>query len=592
VARDFCAADDCPPRRGESFVIERPTYRSLLACALALMIAGNLGAVVLAQQVPPSTSPGIQERRLEQPPSPRAEPPVIVPETPLQAPPPGAQDIVLTLTGVVLSGNTVFSDAELAPLWEPYLGREVTLAELWAIPAAITVHYRNAGYVLSRALIPPQQISGGTLQVQIIEGYVDNVIIEGEVTGTRWFVDHAIERIEQSRPLRADVLERYLLLLNDLPGVSAESILRPSPIEPGASELVVVWKESRVAGSAQVDNFGTRFLGPVEFSGTVVGNNLFGRYGITELRGVVTAQVEELQYVSLRQGIPITPEGTLLSVGGSYTWTEPQQLDGLQGMDPDGHSLFVSTLLTHPLIRTRSRNLSLFGGFRLQNSDNDLLGTTISQDRTRVLTGGGSVDFIDRFGGITLAGIDLAQGLDVLGARDEDDDPPPSRGEADPNFTRLAAAITRQQALGGGFALLGAVSGQYSFDPLPASEQYGIGGEVFGRGYGPYEIAGEQAFAGKLQLQYGAPWRTTTLAGVIDSWLAYTFADGGVVWHKSDPDNSSDSLTSAGIGLDLNLAYDVSGTLIVAQPISRDPTTLHNPDDRYPRAFFRLTKRF
>lgn len=563
----------------------------VIAVTFGVIVAASLTAA-LAQQVPPSVSPGIQERRLEQPPTPRAEPPIVVPETPLPGPPAGAEEIKVTLTGVSLSGNTAFAEAELAPLWEPYLGHEVTLAELWAIPAAITVHYRNAGYVLSRALIPPQEITSGILQVQIIEGYIDNVIIEGELKGTRSFIDHAIEKITESRPLRADVLERYMLLLNDLAGVSAQSILRPSPIEPGASELVIVWEESRVAGSIQADNFGTRFLGPVEFSGTLVGSNLYGRYDMTELRGLVTAQVKELQYVALRHGIPITTEGTLLSLGGSYTWTEPQELDGLKDTDTDGQSLFASTIVTHPLIRTRSRNVSLFGGFRLQNSDNDVLGTTISKDRTRVLTAGGSVDFVDRFGGITLAGVDLAQGLDIFGARDEDDNPAPSRGEADPNFTRLAASISRQQLLGGGFSLLGAISGQYSFDPLPASEQYGIGGEIFGRGYGPYEIAGDQALAGKLQLQYGAPWRAAALAGVVDSWLAYLFADGGVTWQKSDPNNNSDSLSSGGVGLDLNLAYDVSGTLIIAQPISRDPTTLHNPDDRYPRAFFRLTKRF
>ncbi|MEM7023054.1 MAG: ShlB/FhaC/HecB family hemolysin secretion/activation protein, partial [Pseudomonadota bacterium] len=347
-----------------------------------------------------------------------------------------------------------------------------------------------------------------------------------------------------------------------------------------------------VGGSVQVDNFGTRFLGPEQFSGAVVGNNLFGLYGATELRGVVTAQVKELQYVSLRESIPITPEGTVLSVGGSYTWTNPDEVGSLQDTDPDGTSLFVSTTVTHPVIRTRSRNASVFGGFRLQNSDNDLLGTTTSKDRTRVLTLGGSFDFIDRFAGVTLAGVDLAQGLDVLGARDENDDPPPSRGNADPKFTRIAASLSRQQSLGGGFSLLGAVSGQYSFDPLPASEQYGVGGQFFGRGYGPYEIAGDQAFAGKIQLQYGAPWRSTTLSNVIESWQAYGFFDGGVVWQKKDPDSNRDSLTSAGIGLDLNLAYDVSSTVYVAQPISRDPTTLRNSDDRYPRVFFRLTKRF
>lgn len=567
----------------------------LLGCCRLGLLAIVSAVPALAQVVPPSVQPGVQQRRLEPPRvAPQAQPPrVTVPDTGAAAPPPGAEQVRFPLQAVTVTGNTVFPESALADTWQPSLGREVSLADLYRIAAAITVRYRNAGYILSRAVVPAQEITDGRATIIVVEGWIDNVVVEGEVKGSRRALDHATRKITASRPLRADVLERYMLLLNDLAGVDAQSILRPSPVEPGASELVIVWEETRFGGSLSLDNFGTRFLGPLEVTATGVANNLYRQYDSTELRGLVTAQIEELQYVAARHSVPITPEGTLLALEGSYTWSEPQELGELRGIDTDGRSAFGALLLTHPLIRTRARNLSLFGGFRAQNSDNRLFGTTTSRDRTRVLTAGATFDLVDRFSGVTLFGVDVVQGLDILGARDGESDPPPSRPDADPSFTRLAASIIREQDLGGNFSLRVALSGQYAFDPLVASEQYGIGGEIFGRGYGPFEIAGDHGLAGKIQLQYGRPWQFDRLADVVESYLAYVFYDAGVVWQKNaDDGDDHDQLSSAGLGVDLNLARGIAATAIVAQPLTRDPTTLADSDERYPRFFFRLTKRF
>ena len=116
-----------------------------------------------------------------------------------------------------------------------------------------------------------------------------------------------------------------------------------------------------------------------------------------------------------------------------------------------------------------------------------------------------------------------------------------------------------------------------------------MGGEDFGRGYGPYEIAGDTGVAGTIQLQYGAPGRRTWL----ESYQAYVFVDAGAVWENDrHVENDHSSFVSSGVGVDLNFRPDLAGTLIVAVPLTRDPSTLDNPNDRYPRIFARLTKRF
>jgi hemolysin activation/secretion protein len=417
-------------------------------------------------------------------------------------------------------------------------------------------------------------------------------VLEGEPTGSTRFIEHAEQMIKESRPLDVAVLERYMLLLNDLSGVTARSLFRPSLGELGASELVIIWEERKLAGSVELDNFGTRFLGPVQLGGTAAASNLTGNYDGTQLRGLVTAQIEELQYLSLSHTEPLGVEGTALTLTGSASWTEPQQLGPLQGVDTEGHSYFGSLIATHPLIRSRARNLSLFGGFRAQNSDNDTFGDRISSDRTRALTAGATFDLVDAYRGVSLLGVDIAQGLDAFGARDSEDDPPPSRGEAEPAFTRMQLSASRDQDLPGPFSVRVALSSQYSLDPLPASEQFGVGGDIFGRGYGPYEIAGDQALAGTIQLQYGGAWPFVRLAELVESYQLYGFFDAGHVWRKNEPGADSDGLASTGAGIDLNVARDVALTFLVAMPLTRDPSTLSNPEDRYPRPFFRLSKRF
>ena len=210
---------------------------------VALLLTALLLAppAALAQTVPPAVDPGVIQRRFEEPPpAPRPPaPPPVVPDLAPGVVPPGAEEIRFTLEAVRLEGVTVYDEAELRPLWEALLGREIALAEIFAVADEITRRYRNDGYILSRALVPAQTISDGRVQIRIVEGFVDRVIIEGEPVPEAQ-IRALADRIAAARPLRNDVLERNLLLLNELPGLAVDSVLRPSPDVPGAAELVLV----------------------------------------------------------------------------------------------------------------------------------------------------------------------------------------------------------------------------------------------------------------------------------------------------------------------------------------------------------------
>jgi hypothetical protein len=161
--------------------------------------------------------------------------------------------------------------------------------------------------------------------VLVVEGYIDNIKIQGKITGSQYQIRNKIAGIKESRPLRATVLERYMLLLNDLPGLSAQSILRPSASVSGASDLIIVVKESHVGGAVSVDNRGTRFIGPNQGIATFNFSNLMGLYDQTQIRFIMSGDFglpgshNTLRYGSFTHIQQLTSGGTTLAISASRT---------------------------------------------------------------------------------------------------------------------------------------------------------------------------------------------------------------------------------------------------------------------------------
>src|SRR6185436_17718126 len=123
--------------------------------------------------------PGPIERQYQRPPEPRAQSGAIQIPAPSQQAPSNAAEIKFPLTGVTIEGATVYPEAALQPYYQKYLNREVSLADVYGVAAAITARYRNDGYILSQVLVPAQTVDAGRVRLQAVEGYVAEVIIGG-----------------------------------------------------------------------------------------------------------------------------------------------------------------------------------------------------------------------------------------------------------------------------------------------------------------------------------------------------------------------------------------------------------------------------
>src|SRR3954453_16329354 len=133
-----------------------------IATALA-MVSVSCAAVAQgvppgAQIVPPSDEPGRERERFERPAVPLAQPGEPAIAVPGVEAPPGAKETKLILRRVKIVGSTVYADSQFADLYADLIGRTITLQAVYDLAGRITAKYGADGYVLSRALVPPQQL--------------------------------------------------------------------------------------------------------------------------------------------------------------------------------------------------------------------------------------------------------------------------------------------------------------------------------------------------------------------------------------------------------------------------------------------------
>ena len=97
----------------------------------------------------------------------------------LKAPEETASTLTFTLTKIQTDSSEVLTEAELQKITEPYIGKTVSLTDLYAVTGAINNLYNDKGYMVCRAYLPPQRIHGGVVQIRLVEGKTGLVTLQG-----------------------------------------------------------------------------------------------------------------------------------------------------------------------------------------------------------------------------------------------------------------------------------------------------------------------------------------------------------------------------------------------------------------------------
>lgn len=107
--------------------------------------------------------------------------PLVPPSQPRENQIPGQDDsnVKFKVDRIEIVGSTIFKPKDFLPVTSPYIGRELTFAELLQVKDAVTKLYTDKGYVTTGAVITPQTLESGVIKIQVIEGTLQEIKVVG-----------------------------------------------------------------------------------------------------------------------------------------------------------------------------------------------------------------------------------------------------------------------------------------------------------------------------------------------------------------------------------------------------------------------------
>ena len=475
---------------------------------------------------------------------------------------------------ISLEGLVELSVVDFVDIIERYAARDLDGEQLNTLASEVAARAQAKGYVFATAMIEPQSLRAGVLRVRVDEGRIDRIRIDGDDDAA---IRSQLAPLLNGRPVTRARLERHLLLADDISGVRVRRAYFKREAERGV--LVLEARRSRASGAVVFENDGTAPVGPERLRIDADFNGLLTPTDEVDITLATTPfEPGELQYAKLKYEAVISSSGTQAGVVVSHSRTDPGAY--LADDDVTGRSTRLGIELRHPFIRRR--NFSLWGEAELQLRDirRERAGALDRHDRIPVVRLGAFMAGAAA-GGRYRARVTYSQGLSVLGAT-ERGDPLASRDDASAVFSSLYAWADWERELGSGFSMELAARGQIASAPLLSTEDLGLGGNRFLRGYPYSQRSGDEGIMGSGELRYD--WEDAL--GLLDNMQIYAYADGGYVGNI-DNGRGTGELYSAGGGLRTDIVSGLDFDVELAMPLSGPR---YDTDDDNPRVNLKLRK--
>jgi hemolysin activation/secretion protein len=507
-----------------------------------VFLVAALAAPAAAQiRRPEETRPELPDFEPPARPESRILPPLPLPEEPDTE---GlAAGATVFLREVRIRGSTVLSAEELAELARPFVGREVSFADLARLRDLVTLAYVSRGYVTSGAVLPAQSLAEGVLALEIVEGRLAAIEIE---TDGRFRPGPLRRRLEPAAaaPVNVGALEERLQLLQQDPRIRRlEARLAPGE-EPGEALLQVrVFEQPPWLAALEANNYQPIAVGAERGEIQLGFENAAGFGDSARARYRMTQGLKDAEG---RYEIPVTRWDTAIAVHARGSWSRLVAPDELDFLDVRSNAQTYGVSLDQPLFRSLRTRLSAFWIGEYLRSKSFLLGRGVSFEGvsesgvSKIAALRQGLDFTFRGRAQALAvRTTMSLGLPVLGATQR------SGFAADGEFVdwltqaQWAIRLPWLEA-----ELLLRADLQLSDSPLLGLEKFAIGGWSTVRGYQENQLVRDNGFVGSIEtrlpiLRAGPARLRLELA---------PFLDLGQSWDHRDT-RGPKTIASGGLGL-------------------------------------------
>ena len=537
----------------------RTPHSSFITTALLM----GYSAVGWSQTAPDAGSIRQQIEPSRTAPLPQAAPlPKVTPPTELRP----ASGMSVKVQSFRFAGNRLLSSVQLGQAVAEFAGRELGFDGLQRAADAVAAAYREAGWIV-RVYLPEQDVSAGVITLQVVEARFAGVRMEGAPSKLvmaseieAWFKT----RQPTGQPLNADVLDRALLLADDLPGLSVAGTLAPGQADGETALVLQTTDEPFIYGDVGLDNNGARSTGSNRLTANMNINSPGGRGELVSLNLLHT---EGSDYGRVALTVPDGHNGLRLGLSASHmSYQVVGGPESIVSLDVRGRSSSLGLDWSYPLVRARQHNLFFSGGlenksFVSSNKDSQASNKqTFSDYESNSLRLALSGNRFDSFGG---GGANSASFQALWGQLTN------MQGHSqidtiERHYSKINYSLSRQQTISTDHSVLVSFQAQHADQVLDSSERFYIGGAGTVRAYPASELGGDrgQVLSGEWR------WR------LHPSLVLTAFADLGRV--VSLPATSSDAKTTLQLrGHGLSLGWQAP--LGISTKLTWSNRTGHNP---------------
>jgi hemolysin activation/secretion protein len=212
-------------------------------------------------------------------------------------------------------------------LTKEYLNKSITSADILNINSKITKYFIEQDYLLPQITVNEQNLMKGILDIVVRIGSLKDVIIIGQSND---LIQSYAHKILESKPTTIKVTQRYIALMNKIPGFKLEYKLREDiqdeqNKEFSSVDLVIATNKTKGEVFSNLDNYGINNLGKAQGMVEAQINSALMDGDSVSFTGLTTNHPDHLYDLGIGYGAPVNNFGTRVHFTASHAHVERQR---------------------------------------------------------------------------------------------------------------------------------------------------------------------------------------------------------------------------------------------------------------------------
>jgi len=452
------------------------------------------------------------------------------------------------LKQIKYTSSDIFSNEELDAFSKDYINQKISFSEVQKLVIAINAEYYDRGFITAQAVIPAQKLKEGVLDVNLIEGHVGRVLVQGNDSTKASYIERRIGQSEGDL-FELQPLQDSLLYFNKTNDVQLTSELEPGQNFGETDIKVEAYEPKKIILEFFGDNTGSKSTGEYRGGVNFENKSLFGYRDNLKLSGTKSSGSREY---SINYSVPVNKQGGRLGV--FYYKSDINITDGaLSNLNVGGESTLRQYDYSQPVFINELWKIDGVAQVQDRHAFTDV-------DKVKII----SSEIINPSLGINIEKEDES-GIWFSSHNFHRFRAEASRARA--YYSKYRFSLARTQAvsdvLSGYFNLVG----QYTSDDLlPSSEQMQIGGSATVRGYPEGAYIGDKGYYSNFELMTDLPMLQSEKLPTENRLQGFIFVDHGGVFTDipTKSETQSDFITSSGLGVRLGISDYISANAAVA----------------------------